>query len=509
MVKHLLPLLSAASLVLQWLLLRWIGPHLPPPLEALLSGAAIFGAAFLLSWAAELAQLEIPRGLAIAGLAIIAVLPEYAVDLYFAWQAARDSTYIGYATANMTGANRLLIGVGWASLALIAWLHSRGAQREIVLAPSHSVELSHLLLATVYAFVIPLKGTLSLIDAAVLLTIFAAYARSLLKQPIESPHLVGPPVLIASLSSPLRRSVTIGMFLYSALGIFAAAEPFAESLIATGAGLAIPEYLLIQWVAPFASESPEFIVAILFVLRGAATQGLGMLLSSKVNQWTLLVGALPLAYAISGGTLSVMPLDGLQVKEIFLTAAQSLFGVALLASFALSLPAAALLFVLFSAQLAMQLVSEIFPASLGGLSEFASLEGYVFACGYLLLAAAVLIVSRDARRGLLSLVQPPIAPARFRRAASSWLVGIAAFIAAVTALTLVKWKSIATGPSWRAAATAVLTVEAEVSRAEGELEQIRAREADALLDEALSHLSEGRYEDSIATAIEVKRALRD
>jgi cation:H+ antiporter len=250
----------------------------------------------------------------------------------------------------MTGANRLLIGVGWASLALIAWLHSRGSQREIALAPSHSVELFHLSLATVYAFAIPLKGTLSLIDAAVLLTIFAAYARSLLNQPLETPHLVGPPVLVASFSSALRRSVTIGMFLYSALGIFAAAEPFAESLIATGSGLAIPEYLLIQWVAPLASESPEFIVAILFVLRGAATQGLGMLLSSKVNQWTLLVGALPLAYAISGGTLNAMPLDGLQVKEIFLTAAQSLFGLALLASFALSLPAAALLFVLFSAQ---------------------------------------------------------------------------------------------------------------------------------------------------------------
>jgi cation:H+ antiporter len=350
MATYLLPLVSAASLVLQWLVLRWSGPHLPPPLEALLSGAAIFGAAFLLSWAAELAQLEIPRGVAIAGLAVIAVLPEYAVDLYFAWQAAQDPTYIGYATANMTGANRLLIGVGWASLALIAWLHSRGSQREIALAPSHSVELSHLLLATVYAFAILLKGTLSLIDAAVLLTIFAAYARSLLNQPLETPHLVGPPVLVASFSSALRRSVTIGMFLYSALGIFAAAEPFAESLIATGSGLAIPEYLLIQWVAPLASESPEFIVAILFVLRGAATQGLGMLLSSKVNQWTLLVGALPLAYAISGGTLNAMPLDGLQVKEIFLTAAQSLFGLALLASFALSLPAAALLFVLFSAQ---------------------------------------------------------------------------------------------------------------------------------------------------------------
>jgi hypothetical protein len=85
---------------------------------------------------------------------------------------------------------------------------------------------------------------------------------------------------------------------------------------------------------------------------------------------------------------------------------------------------------------------------------------------------------------------------------------VAIVLAAVTALILVKWRSIATGPSWRAAATAILTVEAELSRDEGEPGS-RVREADALLDEALSHLREGRYEGSIATAIEVKWALSD
>ena len=405
MSKHLLSFVSAASLVLQWLVLHWSGVHLTPPLEALASGAAIFGAAFLLSWAAELAQLDIPRGVAIAGLAVVAVLPEYAVDLYLAWQAAQDPTYIGYATANMTGANRLLIGVGWASLVLVAWVRSRGAQREITLAPSHSVELWYLFLATVYAFTIPLKGTLTLADSAVLLTIFGFYARALLRQPVEPPHLVGPPVLVASLSTPLRRGVTLGLFLYSALGILVAAEPFAESLISTGSRLAIPEYLLIQWVAPLASESPELIVATLFVLRGAATAGLGMLLSSKVNQWTLLVGALPLAYGISGGQPDAMPLDGLQVKEIFLTAAQSALGLAILVSFALSIPAATLLFVLFTTQLLTQLVPEIFPGLSTGFPEFVEVARYGFAYAYLLLAIVHLVGSRKSR--LFSLFRLP------------------------------------------------------------------------------------------------------
>jgi len=288
---------------------------------------------------------------------------------------------------------------------LVAWVRSRGAQREITLAPSHSVELWYLFLATVYAFAIPLKGTLTLVDSAVLLTIFGFYARALLRQPVEPPHLVGPPVLIASLSTPLRRGVTLGLFLYSAHGILVAAEPFAESLISTGGRLAIPEYLLIQWVAPLASESPEFIVAILFVLRGAATAGLGMLLSSKVNQWTLLVGALPLAYGISGGQPDAMPLDGLQVKEIFLTAAQSALGLSILVSFALSIPAATLLFVLFTAQLLTQLVPEIFPGLFTGFPEFVEVAGYGFAYAYLLLAIVYLVVSRKSR--LLSLFRLP------------------------------------------------------------------------------------------------------
>src|SRR5262245_54390638 len=57
------------------------------PMAALLYGLAIVGAAFMLSWAAEVAQLDISAGLAIAVLAFIAVLPEYAVDMVFAWKA--------------------------------------------------------------------------------------------------------------------------------------------------------------------------------------------------------------------------------------------------------------------------------------------------------------------------------------------------------------------------------------------------------------------------------------
>ena len=63
--------------------------HAQPPVEALLYGLAILGAAFVLSWAADVAQLDMTQGLALAILALIAILPEYVVDATFAWKAAK------------------------------------------------------------------------------------------------------------------------------------------------------------------------------------------------------------------------------------------------------------------------------------------------------------------------------------------------------------------------------------------------------------------------------------
>lgn len=154
-----LRLITAILLPLQWISIRLLDIHLPPQWEAIAAGLSIFGAAFLLSWAAEVAQADIPQALALAFLALVAVLPEYAVDIYFAWSAGKDPAYIAYATANMTGANRLLIGLGWASVVATFWLKTR--HRQVVLDRSRSIELLHLALATIYSFMIPLKGTLS------------------------------------------------------------------------------------------------------------------------------------------------------------------------------------------------------------------------------------------------------------------------------------------------------------------------------------------------------------
>src|SRR4051812_6410324 len=186
---------------------RFTDPDLPHAAEALLFGLAIVGAAFMLSWAAEVAQLDISAGLAIALLAFIAVLPEYAVDLVFAWKGGNAVEKYGascqppgstgespcsLALANMTGANRLLIGVGWSLVVFVAWWQwrKRGVRmQEVKLERSHAVEISFLAVACAYSLTLPLKHTITLVDAAVLIGIFVAYTVRISRSPAEEPHL--------------------------------------------------------------------------------------------------------------------------------------------------------------------------------------------------------------------------------------------------------------------------------------------------------------------------------
>src|SRR5207253_4849754 len=133
-----------------------------------------------------------------------------------------------------------------------------------------------------------------------------------------------------------RRAAVVGLFVVAALVILACAEPFAEALVDTGRTFGISEFLLVQWLAPLASEAPELLVAGLYAWRLNTNAGLGTLISSKVNQWTLLVGTLPIVFTIASGTWSGLPIVARQRDELLLTAAQSVFAVAVLASLSLT-----------------------------------------------------------------------------------------------------------------------------------------------------------------------------
>jgi cation:H+ antiporter len=381
---HLKLWLAIAAMMLLGLpgiVMRIAGVHPPDVLGALFFGTAILAGAFLLSWAAETAEMDISQGLALAIIAVIAVLPEYAVDLVLAWRAGAspEEAEKGLAVANMTGGNRLLIGIGWPLVFALFVFRTR--IKELVVDRHRSLELSFLAVATLYVIFIPLRDHISLIDTMVLVSMFVMYLFYASRIESEEVELVGPARAMGALPQTGRRLAVTAVLVFSAVVIFASAEPFAESLVHIGERFDISEFLLIQWIAPLASESPEILVAGLLAWRGRAAAGMGVLISSKVNQWTLLIGTLPVAFLLSAGEFSItggLPLDSRQREEIFLTAAQSAFAIAVFINLKMSRTEAIALFLLFSTQL------------------FLTDERvrFVYAMAYTLLCIVLLVVNR-------------------------------------------------------------------------------------------------------------------
>ncbi|MGA1810968.1 sodium:proton exchanger [Frondihabitans sp. 4ASC-45] len=333
-----------------------------PVVDLVVFGAAVVAASFLLAWAAEAAQKDISGALAIAILALIAVLPEYAVDLYYAFRSGSDPAYEQFAAANMTGSNRLLLGFGWPLVVFVALFIARRAAaargasgravpRALDLPGSSRLDVGVLAIVAVIAFVIPLTGQIALWFGIILIAIFAAYLwrAGNAANDDDDEEFVGTAAHIAGLPARLRKMTFVAMFVVAAAVILSSAEPFADALVQSGSSLGIDSYFLVQWLAPLATEAPEFIVAVLFALRGEGAAAIGTLIASKINQWTLLVGSLPIAHLLGGGGTD-LPLDERQVEEFVLTASQTVMGVAIIVALRFHRWAAIALVALFALQ---------------------------------------------------------------------------------------------------------------------------------------------------------------
>ena len=371
-------LLAAVALGLPALIFRLGGVHISTEFEVAIFGLGILSAAFLISTGAEAAQHDIPAALAVALVAFIAVLPEYAIDLLLAWEAGKGIPGKDeLALANMTGANRLLLGVGWATVIfLFAW--KRAGPRQLVASAARNVwrsvrrrpadptepvltlpggiglDIGILAIATLYSFVIVAKGRIAIEDTIVLGLLFLWYVVRLTRSPVQEPELQGPAAAIGGLPTAWRRTAVTFVIAYSAAVIAMSAEPFVHGLEAIGRDLGIGEFFVIQWIAPLASESPEFFAALYLVWRGSAGLGINLLVSSKVNQWTLLIGSIPVAFMAAGGSIEGLISSDLQKAEVFITAAQSAFGVMLIMDRRLTARAGFVLLGLFLAQLITQ-----------------------------------------------------------------------------------------------------------------------------------------------------------
>ncbi|MBZ5583241.1 MAG: hypothetical protein LAQ30_13750 [Acidobacteriia bacterium] len=317
----------------------------------------MLSAAMLIAWAAESAQFFMAQGLALAILAWLQTLPEFAVEAVLAWERK-----VSLLTAGLTGALRLLTGLGWPMIYFTAALFHRRRYRRplgsIRLEDEHCVEVMGLLPPMAYAAIVWAKGSLNVIDAAILILMYVAYLAVLRRMPpkaeesIEDLELIPRTVVTAPRNT--RVAAIAGLFVVGGGLIYFVAEPFLDSLQALAVNLGIPTFIFIQWVAPFVSEFPEKVSAFYWArtVKGSPTALMNMV-SSNINQWTLLAAMLPITYSISIGAVTAIPFDAEQRLEVLMTLGQALLGAIFLIDMKLVWWEAAGLFALWFIQFAL------------------------------------------------------------------------------------------------------------------------------------------------------------
>ena len=304
---------------------------------ALFTFASVVAAAMMIAWAAEASQYSISQGLALAIVAIVQTLPEFFVEGAIAWNAGKDPVgWLPNVTANFTGANRLLTGLGWPLILFTAMLSKSGNKRSglhvIALRKEQSIEVVFMLGATLYYVLIWLRGSLEIVDTIVLLAAFLGYLWMLSRLPSEreDPQAVldASPRAIVDLRTRKHRIVAIlGLFSFSGLVFVFISTPFVDSintiavtLFGAGAG-----FFFIQWIAPFLSEFPEKVTAFHWARKvNLAPMALLNFVSSAVNELTALVAIIPIVFALSVGAIGPVSLTA-HKDEVLLTMAQSLY----------------------------------------------------------------------------------------------------------------------------------------------------------------------------------------
>jgi len=342
------------------------------PRTILWAAPSILIAAMLIAWGAETAQFFIAQGFALAILAWMQTLPEFAVEAVLAWHRQ-----VPYLFANLTGALRLLTGLGWPmiyfSAAVVYRRRERKPMRRIMLQGEHSVQVVGLLVPLIYTAFIVWKGSLHLADSVVLTAIYAAYLAVLGKMPPQEEEGIDDleriPRAIVLSPRPRRIALIAGLFIAGGLLIYFSAEPFLASLFAISIRLGVPAFVFIQWVAPFISEFPEGLSTFYWARTvHRAPMALMNLVSSNINQWTLLVAMLPVVFSFSVGSASSLPLDGQQKLEVLMTIGQQLVGMLFLVNMELAWWEAASLFVLWLVQFFFSAINPDIPfwGMLGG-----------------------------------------------------------------------------------------------------------------------------------------------
>ena len=321
------------------------------PATILMAAPAILLASVMIAWAAESAQFFIAQGFALAILAWLQTLPEFAVEAVLAWKQQ-----VPLLLANLTGALRLLTGFGWPVIYLTASMAKRkrgeGKLHFIELEKQQCVEVVGLIGPLLYIAVITAKASLSVYDGLVLAVIYVSYLLVLSKLPPEDPDEIHELDVVPRtiVTAPrLRRIFFIStLFVAGGLLIYFSAEPFLSSLLSISTAVGIPAFVFVQWVAPLVSEFPEMASTFYWARTvEKAPMALMNMVSSNINQWTLLPAMLSVVYAVSVGEVKPILFDQHQKLELILTLGQAVIGLLFLINMRLAWWEATLMLVFF------------------------------------------------------------------------------------------------------------------------------------------------------------------
>jgi len=321
------------------------------PATILWTAPAILASALMIAWAAESAQFFIAQGFALAILAWMQTLPEFAVEAVIAWH--RETHLL---LASLTGALRLLTGLGWPVIyftaATVHRKRTRVPLREIRLDEHHAVEVVGLAAPLLYFGFVIWKGSLTIVDSVVLIATYAAYLMILGKMPPEDAETIDElesiPRRIVTSPRVLRIVMIAALFLGGGLLIYYSAEPFLASLLALSTVVGVPAFVFLQWITPIASEFPEMASAFYWARTvDRAPMALMNMVSSNINQWSLLPALLPVLLSVSAGSVTPIVFDERQSHELIMTLGQALVGLMFLVNMELVFWEALVLFVLF------------------------------------------------------------------------------------------------------------------------------------------------------------------
>lgn len=297
---------------------------------ALVAFAAVVGGAVMITFGAESSQVFVSQAFAAAIIALLQLSPEFVVEATIA-----HSGKVDLMLANFTGSNRLLMGVGWPMIyAVAAFYHRRmhrAKLRYIELRQEVVIEALILLLPSCVFIAIMIKGYFSMFDAIVLAAVFFIYLFLLQRLPPEGKEceddMVPPCKRVVRMSQNRAKLFIAFLMLAGLLAIVLSAKPFVRSLETIATSLGVSAFFFIQWVAPFLSEFPEKVSAFYWAMRiKLAPMALMNLISSNVNQWTLLVLFIPTFYSLGQGSLMNVPVDSFLRSEIMLTIAMTMYG---------------------------------------------------------------------------------------------------------------------------------------------------------------------------------------